>query len=61
MSAPTDDKPSVVNSDMSDHDRIIRIDALLCLLVGGIVSHPLATTMIPPVELAQLRTFVEQR
>lgn len=52
---------TVVNSEMTDHERIVRIDALLCLLVGGIVTHPLATTMIPPAELDTLRKFIEQR
>ena len=46
--------------DMTLEERVMRCDTLLCILFGGLVNHPLATTMIPPRELAQLRAILPQ-
>lgn len=39
---------------------MIRIDTLLCILFGGLTSHPLANTLIPPAELEQLKALLPQ-
>jgi hypothetical protein len=39
-------------------ERMERIDTLLCILFSGLTSHPLANTLIPPAELAQLRAML---
>lgn len=45
-------------ADMTIDDRMMRIDTLLCILFSGLCSHPLATTLIPPAELEQLRAIL---
>lgn len=47
--------PSSVEVVTTNEERLERIDTLLCLLFEGLVAHPLATTMIPPEQLEQLR------
>ena len=37
-----------------------RIDMLLCILFGGLTSHPLANTLIPPKELELLKSLLPQ-
>ena len=49
-----------VEVEMTLEDRMLRVDTLLCILFAGLVSHPLATTLIPPAELAQLRAILPQ-
>jgi len=44
--------------DMTVDDRMLRIDTLLCILFSGLCNHPLATTLIPPAELAQLKAIL---
>lgn len=44
--------------DMTIDDRMMRIDTLLCILFAGLCNHPLATTLIPPAELAQLKAIL---
>ena len=39
-------------------ERMARIDTLLCILFQGLVSHPLANTLIPPKELEMLRAML---
>jgi len=39
-------------------ERMARIDTLLCILFSGLTNHPLANTLIPPSELAQLRAML---
>jgi len=46
--------------DMTIDDRMMRIDTLLCILFSGLVAHPLATTLIPPEQLAQLKAILPQ-
>lgn len=46
--------------DMTTDDRLKRVDTLLCVLFAGLVAHPLATTLIPPEQLAQLRAILPQ-
>ncbi len=46
--------------DMTPDDRMKRIDTLLCILFAGLTSHPLATTLIPPEQLAQLKAILPQ-
>lgn len=43
---------------MTMEDRIERIDILLCILFHGLTSHPLANTLIPPDQLAQLKALL---
>jgi hypothetical protein len=38
--------------------RLVRIDTLLCILFGGLTSHPLANTLVPPAELAELKRIL---
>lgn len=38
--------------------RVERIDVLLCVWFGGMLRHPLANTMLPPEELAELRKLL---
>lgn len=45
-------------NDPTDAERLVRIDTLLCVLFAGLTAHPLATTLIPPAELAQLRAIL---
>lgn len=45
-------------SPMTVEDRMTRIDTLLCILFQGLVSHPLANTLIPPKELEELRAML---
>lgn len=40
--------------------RLVRIDTLLCILFGGLTSHPLANTLVPPAELAELKRILPQ-
>ena len=47
-------------TDMTTEERMIRIDTLLCILFGGLVNHPLATTLVPPAELEQLKRILPQ-
>lgn len=47
-------------SDMTTEQRMMRIDTLLCILFGGLVNHPLATTLVPPAELEQLKRILPQ-
>jgi len=49
---------TVVKQDMTLEQRMIRIDTLMCILFGGLVRHPLANTMLPPEELAELRKLL---
>lgn len=51
----TTDKPK-----MTVEERMERIDTLLCILFGGLTSHPLANTLIPPAELAALKAMLPQ-
>lgn len=39
-------------------ERMARIDTLLCILFQGLISHPLANTLIPPKELEELRRML---
>jgi hypothetical protein len=45
---------------MTVEERLERIDTLLCILFGGLTSHPLANTLIPPAELAALKAMLPQ-
>lgn len=49
---------SVASEDITMERRIIRIDTLLCILFGGLTAHPLANTLVPPAELAELRRLL---
>jgi hypothetical protein len=49
---------SVLNQDMTLEQRVMRVDTLLCVLFGGLCRHPLANTMLPPEELAELRKLL---
>jgi hypothetical protein len=49
---------SVVKQDLTLEQRITRCDTLLCILFGGLVRHPLANTLLPPEELAELRKLL---
>lgn len=44
--------------EMTVEERLARIDTLLCILFGGLTSHPLANTLIPPAELAMLKAML---
>jgi len=46
--------------DMTSDERLMRVDTLLCILFGGLVNHPLATTLVPPAELEQLKRILPQ-
>jgi hypothetical protein len=46
--------------ELTDRQRLERIDMLLCILFSGLAAHPLATSLIPPAELAQLRAILPQ-
>jgi len=46
--------------DMTVDDRMMRIDTLLCILFGGLVAHPLASSIIPPEQIAQLKAILPQ-
>jgi len=46
--------------DMTSDERLMRVDTLLCILFGGLVNHPLATTLVPPEELEQLKRILPQ-
>ena len=46
---------------MSTEERLIRVDTLLCILFAGLTSHPLASTLVPPAELAQLRAILPRQ
>jgi hypothetical protein len=48
----------VSGDDMTLEERMMRIDTLLCILFGGLVAHPLATTLVPPDELDKLRAIL---
>ena len=39
-------------------ERIMRLDTLMCILFGGLVAHPLASSLIPPAELDKLRALL---
>jgi hypothetical protein len=45
---------------MTTDQRLVRIDTLLCILFGGLVNHPLANTLVPPAELAELKRILPQ-
>jgi hypothetical protein len=47
-------------ADMTSEERLMRVDTLLCILFGGLVNHPLATTLVPPAELEQLKRILPQ-
>jgi hypothetical protein len=49
---------AVANEEITLEKRILRIDTLLCILFGGLTSHPLANTLVPPAELAELRRLL---
>jgi hypothetical protein len=46
--------------EMTDRQRLERIDTLLCILFAGLTAHPLATSLIPPNELELLRNMLPQ-
>ena len=61
MSVETDGRATFnTGPDMTADDRMKRIDTLLCILFAGLTSHPLATTLIPPEQLAQLKAILPQ-
>jgi hypothetical protein len=39
-------------------ERIVRLDTLMCILFGGLVAHPLASSLVPPAELDRLRALL---
>jgi hypothetical protein len=49
---------SVATQDLTMEQRLVRIDTLLCILFGGLTSHPLANTLVPPAELAELKRIL---
>lgn len=49
---------SVARQEMTAQERLVRIDTLLCILFGGLTSHPLANTLVPPAELAELKRIL---
>lgn len=51
---------TMATDSMTLEERMIRIDTLLCILFGGLTSHPLANTLIPPAELEQLKALLPQ-
>jgi hypothetical protein len=51
---------SVARQEMTTDQRLVRIDTLLCILFGGLVNHPLANTLVPPAELAELKRILPQ-
>lgn len=57
---PDAQKNGVVVHEITSEERLARIDVLLCLLFKGLTSHPLASTLIPPAELAELRAILPQ-
>lgn len=48
----------VLKQDLTLEQRVARVDTLLCVLFGGLVRHPLANTLLPPEELAELRKLL---
>lgn len=48
-----------IEEGMTTGERLWRIDQLLCLLFEGFMNHPLATSMIPPAELEQIKELVK--
>jgi len=49
---------TVAQQDLTTEQRLVRIDTLLCILFGGLTSHPLANTLVPPAELAELKPIL---
>ena len=49
---------SVTQQDMTLEQRVMRCDTLLCVWFGGLLRHPLANTLLPPEELAELRRLL---
>lgn len=49
---------SVARQEITVEQRLIRIDTLLCILFGGLTSHPLANTLVPPAELEELKRIL---
>jgi len=49
---------TVLKQDMTLEQRVMRVDTLLCILFGGLCRHPLANTLLPPEELAELRVLL---
>lgn len=49
---------TVLRQDLTQEQRIARIDTLLCILFGGLCRHPLANTLLPPDELRELRVLL---
>ena len=54
----TQDDTAPVKPQPNFEERLARIDLLLCLLFDGLVNHPLATTMIPPDQLAAIKSIL---
>lgn len=48
----------MLRQDLTQEQRIARIDTLLCILFGGLCRHPLANTLLPPDELRELRVLL---
>jgi len=48
----------VLAQDLTLEQRVARIDTLLCVLFGGLARHPLANTLLPPEELAEMRKLL---
>lgn len=49
---------TVLKQDLTLEQRVARVDTLLCILFGGLCRHPLANTLLPPDELAELRVLL---
>lgn len=49
---------TVIAQNLTLEQRMARVDSLLCILFGGLVRHPLANTLLPPEELAELRNML---
>jgi hypothetical protein len=46
--------------EITDRERLERVDILLCLLFKGFINHPLATTMIPPDEVKAIKAILRE-
>lgn len=49
------ENPSLVETQAR---RLERIDTLLCILFHGLLNSPLAPTLIPPDQIAELRAIL---
>lgn len=60
MSQAITKEEATLDTILEMSERMQRVDTLLSLLFEGLVAHPLATTMIPPDQLEQLRKILNK-